>query len=80
MPRAVVTRGVLMLLPVSDVNARRAEPPWRAARYRRKRCVDILATVSDTSSWDTDLWAQLPSDMQDRIRRVRARSRALHGE
>lgn len=67
---------VLRLLPVSDPNARSAEPLWRAARYRRGACVDVLAGVSDTSGWDSDLWGQLPADMQSRIRRVQLRCRA----
>jgi hypothetical protein len=61
---------VLMLLPHSDPKARCSEALWRAARYRRARCVDVLAPVSDTHGWDADLWRQLPAAMQARIRRL----------
>ncbi|WP_170207609.1 ankyrin repeat domain-containing protein [Luteibacter pinisoli] len=57
------TRCAELLLPVSDPQARNAEPLWRAARYRRAACVRLLAPLSDTTHWARWQWDELPSAM-----------------
>jgi hypothetical protein len=58
------TGCVRLLLPVSDPNARNAEPLWRAATHRRAACVRLLAPVSSTARWEAWMWAELSSDIR----------------
>ncbi|UPG88306.1 ankyrin repeat domain-containing protein [Luteibacter aegosomaticola] len=58
------TGCVRLLLPVSNANARNAEPLWRAATHRRAACVRLLVPVSDTSGWEQWMWSELPGPMR----------------
>jgi len=66
-------RIVEMLIPVSNPMARRSEALYRAARGRtagHRRCLRLLAPVSDTREWEAWEWAELPASSTAMLLRV----------
>lgn len=63
-------RAVLLLLPHANPLARTSEALWRAARYRRMQCIDVLVAVSSPEQWESWQWTDLPAAGQDRVRRA----------
>jgi hypothetical protein len=59
--------AVLLSLPHADPLARSSEALWRAARYRRMGCIDLLVPVSKPEAWDAWQWAELPESSRARL-------------